>query len=223
MKKPFSYITEAVKFYFQKENFLFFAKVMSILVIISTALSLVSGYFYPVNVYENLDFSNYLYGSGFIVLSLVMVVFGIFTKSATLFSVVKSERNIKEVYKMGWKMLWKYFAATFFLGIVISLGFVLLIIPGVIFAVWYSFTIFIVFDKNQSVFLSLRESKKLVKGRFWKIFGRFIVIGLVSFVVGLIFSSVPYAGPVLTNFAAPLFLLPSYLLYKDVSSTVVNS
>jgi hypothetical protein len=88
MKKPLVYIKEAFKAYTQKENFIFFAKVMAILTIISTGLSYLSAYLYPVNVYEEFDFSNPGQIAGFASISIAMILFGIYTQSTTIAAVL---------------------------------------------------------------------------------------------------------------------------------------
>lgn len=216
MKNPIEYITQAVKFYFEKGNFIFFAKVMAILTIISTSLGLLSNYLYPVNIYENLDYANFVKAGGFILLSLVMILFGIFTKSTTLESVIKANTDIKAVYKKGWKKMWKYFLASLVLGLIIIGGLILLVVPGIMFAIWFSFTLFLVFDKDLPVKQALKDSKAMVKGRFWKVLGRFIVIGIFGMIVTIVIGSIPSVGSILLNFLAPLLLLPMYFLYKDL-------
>lgn len=218
MKKPIEYIKETITTYFKKENFLFFAKVMAILTIVSTSLSLLAGYLYPVNVYENLNFSNVANGVGFVALSLAMALFGLYTKSTTLVSVLNTGGDIKQVFLTGWKKAWKYFLVTTAVGLIIFGGLILLIIPGIMFGVWFSFALFLAIDKNMGIKEALKQSKAMVKGRFWKVFGRFIVFGLFGFAVGIVLSLLPYVGAVLVSFASPLFVLPSYLLYKDLVS-----
>lgn len=223
MKKPIEYIKQALKLYFQKENFIFFAKIMAVLTIISTSFSIIAGYVYPVDVYENLDFSNYLYTGGFLILSIFMIVFGIFTRSTTLISVMQTGGDIKNIFLTGWNKAWKYFLATFFVGLVVGLGAILLIIPGIIFGIWYAFTIFLVFEKNLSVFDAMKQSKAMVRGKFWKVLGRFTLIAIFAVLVTLVLSYIPYVGSILISFLAPLYLLPGYLLYKDISSIAASS
>lgn len=220
LKNPIEYIKEAVKIYIKKENFLYFAKVMSVLVLASTLLGLLSGYLYPVNVFENLDFSNLLYTGGFILISLVAIVLGVYTKSVTLETVVGNENlKVKPTFIKGWKKTLKYLIATFLVSASVGLGVILLIIPGIIFGVWFSFTLFLVFDKGLTAINAMKQSKVMVKGRFWKILGRLAAFIAVGLVVSIVLSYLPYAGTILVNFLAPLYILPSYLLYKDIVST----
>lgn len=216
MKSPIEYIKQAISIYTQKENFLFFAKIMAVLTIVSTSFGLLMSYVYPVDVFETLDFSNLSYTVGFIVLSLAMSVFGLYVRSTTLLSVLGTGRDTKEIFKLGFKKLWKYLSITVIVGLIVLLGGILLIIPGVIFAVWFAFSVLLVIDKNLSVKEALKQSKFMVMGDFWKVLGRFVVFGLFVIVISLGVGYLPYAGSIIISFLAPLFLLPSYLLYKDL-------
>jgi hypothetical protein len=64
-------------------------------------------------------------------------------------------------------------------------GFFLLIIPGLIFIVWYSFSQISAILDNKEGMDALRFSKKLVTGRFWKIAYRLIAGPLL---IGIIYA-----------------------------------
>ncbi|MBL7036618.1 hypothetical protein ISR94_02095 [Candidatus Microgenomates bacterium] len=217
MKSPIEYIKQAISIYTQKENFIFFAKIMAVLTIVATLLGLLMGYLYPADVYETLDFSNLAYTMGFIVLSLIVSIFGVFVRSTTLVSVINTGGDVKGVFGIGYKKIWKYLIVTMVVGLIVFLGGLLLIIPGIMFAVWFSFSTLLVIDKELKVKEALRQSKEMVSGRFWKVLGRFFVFGLFVIVVAVIFDYIPYAGSIIVSFLSPLFILPSYLLYKDLT------
>lgn len=216
MKSPIEYIKQAISIYIQKENFVFFAKIMAVLTIVSTSFGLLMGYIYPVDVFETLDFSNLAYAIGFIVLSIAISIFGIYVRSTTLISVLDTDGQVKEVFGKGYRKMWKYLLVTFVVGLIVVLGGILLIIPGIIFAVRFAFSTLLVIDKGLSVKEALKESKEMVEGDFWKVLGRFVVFGLFGVTVSVAFTYLPYAGSIIISFLAPLFLLPSYLLYKDL-------
>lgn len=68
-------------------------------------------------------------------------------------------------------------------------GSLLLIIPGIIFTVWYSFTFYTVVFENKKGFESLSSSKSLVVGRWWAVLWRMLVPGVIF---GLLGASVAY-------------------------------
>lgn len=220
MKKPIEYLKESWTIYSKKENFIFFAKIMAILVIIPTGFSYLMNYFYPANIWEDLDFKNTPMLIGFIILSLFSVIIGLWVNATTYVAVLtKPTKNIKSVFKKSLKLIGKYFLISSVFGLLIFLGLILLIIPAIIFAVWFSFSQFLVLDKNLKIKESLLKSKIMVKGKFWKVLGRFAVFILAIFVVQVVLGGVPYIGLLITSFIAPLFLLPFYLFYKDLIGT----
>lgn len=220
MKTPIKYLKESWAIYTKKENFVFFAKVMAILVIIPSIFGYLVNYLYPVNAWEDLDFTNIPMIVGFVLLSLVSIFIGLWVQSTTLVAVLsKPTNNVKLIFSKGFKYIGKYFLASYLYGILIFLGILLLIVPGVLFSVWFAFTIFFVFDKNIKIKKALAKSKALVKGKFIKVLGRFFVFVLAIFLVQVSLTAIPYVGVLITSFVAPLFIIPFYLFYKDLSIT----
>ena len=87
-----------------------------------------------------------------------------------------------------------------FLQIIIFLGGLLLLIaPGILFAIWYSFAQPITAIEDKRGMQALADSKELVHGRFfpvlWRLFLGPFVIGLVfSIVVGALISVIAFAN-----------------------------
>lgn len=106
------------------------------------------------------------------------------------------------------------------IGLFTSLGFLLFIIPGIIIAVRYMFAPMIAAVEDRAV-KPIDESKRLVKGRFWKLIGRSILM-VVCFNVPLtIFQAIhPWLGS-LWAVTSPVFGLYFYLIYMDFKRTAV--
>lgn len=86
--------------------------------------------------------------------------------------------------------LWKLFVTYVIYVILIVLLFLLLIIPGVIFMVyWYLFT-YVVLDQKLSGMAALKKSKQMITGNWWKTFGIVAIAVLISIVASSIVSSV---------------------------------
>lgn len=95
-------------------------------------------------------------------------------------------------------------------------GFILFVIPGIIMAILLSFSNFIVVTEKERDFTVLHRSIHLVKKYFWAILGRYLAIGIVAFLINIIFNRV-----ILFQFAAQTLILPftityHFLLFKDV-------
>jgi len=76
----------------------------------------------------------------------------------------------------------------------VGIGFVMLIVPGIIIACRLVFVPFLVMDKNMEPMQAVEKSWQLSKGHGWKVFGMAIfsffiaIAGLIVFFVGIIIS-----------------------------------
>ena len=103
-------------------------------------------------------------------------------------SLKKDKFSYKEILENGKTNYWRYFGFTIVVTIFIMLLFLLLIISGVIFAVYWVFAAYVFLEKKQKIIDSLKESKRIVKKRWWKTFGYMILFGLVTLAFVLILS-----------------------------------
>jgi uncharacterized membrane protein len=79
-------------------------------------------------------------------------------------------------------------------GLVVALGFVLLIVPGLLALTYFSLVGPIVVAERLGIRATFRRSAHLVRGNFWRVFAVMfsleLLAGLIAFVVGVIFSSI---------------------------------
>jgi hypothetical protein len=64
--------------------------------------------------------------------------------------------------------------------VLLNVGFMLLILPGIIMAVWFGFALWACARDESGVFGSLGDSARAVKGHFFGVFGRMLVVGLIG-------------------------------------------
>jgi uncharacterized membrane protein len=87
---------------------------------------------------------------------------------------------------------WSYLAATVLVGLVIVLGLLLLIVPGIIFGLMFMFTSFIVIDRALGPIDAMKESKRITSGYRWRLLGFILLLalinlaGVIALVVGLL-------------------------------------
>lgn len=93
-------------------------------------------------------------------------------------------------------------------------GTILLIIPGIIFSIWYSFTFYTVIFEDKRGFNALSSSKALVVGRWWRIFWRLFVPGIIF---GLAAALISYLIVTL------VYLVPMTDLGNTVIERVLNA
>lgn len=85
----------------------------------------------------------------------------------------------------------------------------LLIVPGIIFYVYWIFVTFVIILNDKSGNDALDYSKQIVKGRWWTVAGYSIVFGILGFIVGII-GGIPY------------WFLPENFLISIASNTIID-
>lgn len=220
MKKltsPFQIIKKSVDIFGKKENFIFLVKLYLPLVFFPL-ISIAFAYF-PF-------FSKNSNAAWFIALTIavrvIFAVVGVLVTAAAIISLAKVIEGktlpIKKVFKDAWRKYWLFLLLNVVLSALYLLGFVLLIIPGIILTVWLVFARFIMIEKGTGIKAAILQSKAMVKGIFWKTVWRLIVFGIFCLLAELILTAVPFGiGSIVYTLCGGLFLLPSYLLFKEIS------
>lgn len=91
---------------------------------------------------------------------------------------------------------WKFVGTSLLAGVIILLGFVLLIVPGIIAGIMLMFVGYLVIEEGLGPIAALKKSAALTKGNRWKLFQLALlaiglnILGLLALLVGL-FVSVP--------------------------------
>jgi uncharacterized membrane protein len=91
---------------------------------------------------------------------------------------------------------WRYLGASILLSLAVAIGFVLLIVPGIIFGLMFMFATFIVIERELGPIDAMNESHRLTRGHKWQLFGFVLLLvlvnllGLLALLVG-IFVSIP--------------------------------
>jgi hypothetical protein len=220
MKKlspPFDLIKKAINIFAKKENLVFLIKIY-LPVAIFSIVSIGQNYL-P----ENIKNSNSAWMiSGVVVLQLVYLLISVFVSLSGIIAVGKivggGELSVKKTFKSALKIFWKFLLFSIVAFLIYLFGFVLLIIPGMLFVVWFAFSQFIIVEKNLGIKKSLLKSKEMAKGIYWKILGRLVVFGAFTMVVQMVLTVVPYGiGSIVSSLCGGLYLLPLYLLYGELS------
>ncbi|MFC2032557.1 hypothetical protein ACFLUS_04245 [Chloroflexota bacterium] len=104
------------------------------------------------------------------------------------FAYLKAARGdkleIKDMFE-AFKNYWNAVLVSFLVFVIIGIGFILLIVPGIIFACKLVFTPYLVVDRKMGVIEAIKESWRMTGGHAWKVF----LIGLLAipiFIAGLI-------------------------------------
>ncbi len=110
---------------------------------------------------------------------------------------LRAVRNVKfEVRDIfdGFKNYLNVVLAALLAGSIIVIGFILLIVPGIVFACRLAFVPYLVMDKKLDPVKAIEESWRLTKGFGWRIFGMallafpIVIAGLIVLFVGVFVS-----------------------------------
>ncbi len=139
--------------------------------------------------------------------------------------------QVRQAFIKSNKYIVNYLVISILSGILLMLLFCALIIPGIIFYGYWAFaTMLVIVEGIKSTREALRRSKELVKGYWWPVLGRFILIALIYTILVMIISipveylqdniakSYSFVVNVLSTLLTPVLLAYSYHLYKDLAA-----
>jgi hypothetical protein len=134
--------------------------------------------------------------------------------AAVTYAVADEGLGIREALGRGGAAIWPFMWLISLIGYIIPGGFLLFIIPGVMFSVWFAFSQFIFVTEGRKGMDCLLKSKEYVRGQWFEVFLRLFLIWIASVVIG----SVPLLGPILSFLFMPYLLIFIWLVYNDVKS-----
>lgn len=161
----------------------------------------------------------------FLALSVVIIVF-LWPTLAILYAVKEREIKIgaKDALKKAWSKIVSLYWVMLLSNIIISVGFLLLIIPGIIFCVWFSLASSVLVAENLKGAKALRRSKELVGKNWWPVFFRLASITIISSAISFLinttlFDKTPYGeifGYILIILWSIFSLIYFFLLYENL-------
>ncbi len=170
--------------------------------------------------------------TGFIVVFWYMAAF--------VFAVTNEQLGVFAAFGASWRRILSFtWLATVF-GFIVMGGFMLLIIPGIIFGVWFYFSMFILAAEDERGMAAMLKSKAYIEGYWWAVFLRlFLLFFLVPLGLNLAISLLVWfiseltGDPIITMvimviLAIPVLLftlfsmLATYLIYDDLRTIKKN-
>lgn len=107
-----------------------------------------------------------------------LVMIGIFR---VCIGVVDGEKfEISDIFNMDVPTMIKVFVVSFLVGLIVFVGILLLIIPGIIWSLQYSFAYLFVIDKEMPIIASIKACGEATYGSKMSIFGLWFLIGIVN-------------------------------------------
>ncbi len=123
------------------------------------------------------------------VLILTAVYFFSWAYAAVLYALSLPEGQAvraRDAYKQTAQRVWPMVGVSILTSLIVMGGILLLIIPGIIFSVWYGMSRYIVVTEGLSPVESLKRSRAYVDGYFWPVIIRFLVIIALGIAVGFV-------------------------------------
>lgn len=182
-----------------------------------------------------------LYAGLFLILSVISYFLSLWFSIAFIKAVSdkyngKSIENIKKTITDTKKHVLPVLIVSILSGLAILGGFLLLIIPGIIFSVWFAFSFYVVALENKEGTEAMKESKKLSEGRWFAVFLRLIIPSLLFLIVSGILQSpfsfimtnsksifianmVGILSSIVSVMLAPFLVATQAILYNELKNT----
>jgi len=159
-----------------------------------------------------------------IILAIVLSII-FYVASLALIHSVFNNSGIKEAYRFGFKNFFPFIWLTILSALSVAGGMIMLIIPGIVLYLAFSFGIYVFVGEGLRGFQALGRSAQYVKGYWWPVFWRYLglfllallivlVIGAPALLLGRTASNI--ISSVLNLFFAPFAILFVFCLYKDL-------
>ncbi len=140
------------------------------------------------------------YGLGVGVAKIVLAVLALINTVALLHAVHQTGDSISYKVSLDWGMknffplLWTSIVT----GLVILCGLILFVIPGIIALVFFYFTQFAFYHERAIGTKALKASYRVVKGRWWGVFGKILLLLLIfislSFIINIAYGIIGFLG-----------------------------
>lgn len=157
---------------------------------------------------------------GLVLAVLVIVIGGTLSTLALIYAIKDSAEDIGiiESYRRGIRKIFSFWWIGLLTTSIVLGGSLLLIIPGIIFAVWFGLAMFVLVAEDVKGLNALLKSKAYVNGYWWPVAGRSAVMMLFAMIpIGLLLILNPilggYWGRMVYSFSVQLVLTPVILAY----------
>jgi len=131
----------------------------------------------------------------------IIELFATFLLQAALVKAVQDVRDgradlsVGETVSAATPYIWAVAAASILAGIAITVGLILLIVPGLILITIWAVIVPVIVIERSGALASFGRSQRLVRGNGWHVFGTlvllFVILIIVNIVLGLIFAFLP--------------------------------
>ena len=162
-----------------------------------------------------------------IVLIVLLFIISIWGQIALMYAVKEKELGATHAFNLAWHKIGPYWWVALLTGFLSIGGFLLFVIPGVLFAIWFSMAYFVLVAEDEKGMNALLKSREYVKGKAWSVFWRYLILFfftlLVFIPVGILFGGFPdpWNGVIMQSivsfFATPFSVAYLFLIYRNLA------
>lgn len=102
----------------------------------------------------------------------------------------RRDYSVQDLLDQAWPVVLPLIGVAVLAGIAIGIGFLLLIVPGLILMTIWSVVAPVIVVERSGVFDSFGRSRALVKGNGWQVFGVIIVVYLIATIAALVLGAI---------------------------------
>lgn len=134
----------------------------------------------------------------FIVAAVILMLFAIVALYRAIILNDSGEKTgVIDAYKSAVSYVPSYLGAMIIYTISLLVGFIFIIIPGLVLAIWFLFYGLAITAEDKGPVDSLKRSRELVKGFWWVVLGRVLLAAIVLMFVSMVASiaaNIPFVG-----------------------------
>lgn len=134
--------------------------------------------------------------------------------SAFLTAVVDQQCDIKQSFVKAKPKAMGHAWLGALTALIVAGGYLLLLVPGIIFSVWFFFAPFILIEEDMRGMDALLKSKAYVRGQCFPVVVRLAAMWALTILV----TCIPFVGQLLALFLIPLSFIYSFLVYQDLKA-----
>lgn len=150
------------------------------------------------------------------VLGFISAIVGLYAYVALLIAVSKNITTVQGAYREALRFILSYIFITILTALAVVGGLILLIIPGIMFMVWFSFAPYVLINEEKRGTEALSRSRELVRGRFWQVAVRLLLLVAIMVPFSLL-NVIPIFGPLVGLLIGyPLAAIYMYHLYMNL-------
>lgn len=147
--------------------------------------------------------------------ALLVIIVNVWIQIALMYAVKEEhvKTGAKDLLLTVHSRMASYYWVVFLRGLITLAGFILFIIPGIIFSVWFCFAQYAFVFEDTRGMKALYRSRELVKGYWWPVMGRLLLLLAVTMLI----SSIAKLGFLINSlFTMPFGIIYIYAIYEDL-------